>query len=154
VEAIAPFTRSFDRGKRDGSNRKSPGVLRGSTKEAECSARSLPRGSLRFLPFNVQNGKGVPSVGANASRLSCNSRSWTMGSVQRFIVPDPTNSNNVYVVAAEDPTNNTQGCGIDDSSIHASRSTDNGNGWSRPTSQPVDMRAGHDGLFAIVKSWA
>lgn len=67
-----------------------------------------------------------------AARRLNRSVSWTQGSAQPWVLPDPLNPRNVYVVAADDPTNGSQGAGFDDASVFIVRSTDQGLKWSAP----------------------
>jgi hypothetical protein len=80
------------------------------------------------ITFNVQT---VP-----AGRALNGNISWTQGSAQPWVLPDPSNPNNVYVVAADDPTNANQGNGFDDMNVYIVRSTDQGVTWG--TSVQVD----------------
>jgi len=77
------------------------------------------------ITFNVQT--------APATRTLNGSVSWTQGSAQPWVLPDPINQNNVYVVAADDPTNANNGAGFDDMDIFIARSTDQGLTWGAPT---------------------
>jgi hypothetical protein len=77
------------------------------------------------ITFNVQT--------APATRTLNGSASWTQGSAQPWVLPDPMNPNNVYVVAADDPTNTNNGVGFDDMDVFIARSTDSGANWNAPT---------------------
>lgn len=77
------------------------------------------------ITFNVQT--------APATRTLNGSVSWTQGSAQPWVLPDPINQNNVYVVAADDPTNTNNGAGFDDMDIFIARSTDGGATFGAPT---------------------
>ena len=62
------------------------------------------------------------------------SKSLWAGSLQPFILPDPNRPGNVYVIAADDPTNNYCAGGNNDASdVVFARSTDYGNSWARST---------------------
>lgn len=74
------------------------------------------------ITFNVQT----------SARTLNQSASWTQGSAQAWVLPDPLNPNNVYVVANDDPTNNNQGAGFDDMDVFIIRSTNQGVNWSAP----------------------
>jgi hypothetical protein len=75
------------------------------------------------ITFNVQSDIG---------RALNGSVSWTQGSAQPWVLPDPINTDNVYVVAADDPTNRDHGAGFDDMDVFIVRSTDQGGNWSDP----------------------
>lgn len=100
---------------------------------------SYPQRSLAFgagnadITFNVQT----------ASRKLGGSVSWTQGSGQPWILPDPSNPSRVYVVANDDPTNGAQGGGGDDMDVFIARSTNFGVSWGAPT------RVNSDGGSAI-----
>lgn len=74
------------------------------------------------ITFNVQTG----------ARTLNSSVSWTQGSAQPWVLPDPGNPNNVYIVAADDPTNLNHGAGFDDMDIFIVRSTNQGLTWNAP----------------------
>jgi hypothetical protein len=52
-----------------------------------------------------------------------------LGSLQPFLLPDPTNPNRIAVVASDDPTNTDHGAGFDDTSVVIAISTDRGANW-------------------------
>src|SRR5207249_4273755 len=68
------------------------------------------------ITFNVQT----------AARRLNGSRSWTQGSAQPWVLPDPSNPNNVSVVANDDPTNTVHGGANDDMNVYLVRSTNQG----------------------------
>jgi len=74
------------------------------------------------ITFNVQN----------LTRTLNRSASWTQGSAQPWVLPDPIIQNNVYVVAADDPTNANHGAGFDDMNVFIVRSTNQGVNWNPP----------------------
>ena len=74
------------------------------------------------ITFNVQT----------AIRRLDGSVTWTQGSAQPWVLPDPVNPNNVYVVAADDPTNANHGGEFDDMDVFIVRSTDQGTTWGAP----------------------
>ncbi len=76
------------------------------------------------ITFNVQT--------AGNSRILPQSASWTQGAAQPWVLPDPFDPNNVYVVAGDDPTNLNHGAGFDDMDVFIARSTDQGLNWSAP----------------------
>jgi hypothetical protein len=76
------------------------------------------------ITFNVQT---VPEVRALNGSIS-----WTQGSAQPWVLPDPVNPNNVYVVAADDPTNTDHGDAFDNMDVFIVRSTDRGRTWGTP----------------------
>ena len=65
-------------------------------------------------------------------RLLNQNQSWTQGSAQPWVLPDPLNPNNVYVVAVDDPTNTAHGGTNDDVNVYVVRSTNSGGTWSAP----------------------
>ena len=75
------------------------------------------------LTFNVQT----------ATRTLPQSASWTQGSVQPWVLPDPDDSDVLYVVAADDPTDTSHGAGFDDADVFIVRSLDRGQTWSAPS---------------------
>jgi hypothetical protein len=89
---------------------------------------SYPQKTLAYTPgnaditFNVQN----------LIRTLNGSVSWTQGSAQPWVLPDPINLDNVYVVAADDPTNLSHGDGFDDMDVFIARSTNQGLNWDAP----------------------
>src|SRR5262249_33736575 len=74
------------------------------------------------ITFNVQD--------APATRTIPNSDFWTQGSVQPWVLADPSRPGNIYVVAADDATNGGTG---DVADVVFARSTDNGRTWTRST---------------------
>jgi len=76
------------------------------------------------ITFNVQT--------APATRTLNQSVSWTQGSAQPWVLPDPIRPLHVYVVAADDPTNMNHGAGFDDMNVFIVRSTDQGLMWNPP----------------------
>lgn len=59
-------------------------------------------------------------------------QSWTLGSQQAYILPDPTNANNVMIISSDDPTDDDHGAGFDDSAVFAVTTTNRGMSWSAP----------------------
>jgi hypothetical protein len=87
------------------------------------------------LTFNVQTSGGtIPGT-----------QFWTQGSVQPWVLPDPSRPGNVYVVTNDDP-NNIFGNG-DNGDIVFSRSTNNGASWTTST-----ISAGPGGSFQLFPS--
>jgi hypothetical protein len=87
------------------------------------------------ITFNIQ---GFP-------RMLNQNRSWTEGSDQAWVMPDPIAPNVVSVVAADDPTNSAHGGTNDDLAIYIVRSTDSGATWSAPVQ--VDSGPGSSHQF-------
>ncbi len=87
---------------------------------------------------NVQDGSGDEIPG---------SQSWLQGSVQPWILPDPSSPDNVYVIANDDP-NNTHANG-DDADVVIARSSDFGVSF---TTDRVDHGPGQS--FAIMPTAA
>ena len=86
---------------------------------------SFPQRTLAFGPgqsdvtFNFQS----------ATRTIPGTQFTTLGSDQQWVLPDPVRPGNVYVVAADDPTN---GAGDPYGRVVFAQSTDNGATWSLP----------------------
>lgn len=80
-----------------------------------------------------------------ATRLLNQNQSWTQGSAQPWVLPDPLNTNNVYVVAVDDPTNTAHGGTNDDMNVYIVRSTNQGATWSAPIR--VDQGPGTNHAF-------
>jgi Big-like domain-containing protein len=98
------------------------------------------------------------AFGAGQATISCNvqdasgdeipgSQSWLQGASQPWILPDPSNADNVYVVANDDP-NNAHGNG-DDADVVIARSSDFGVSF---TTDRVDHGPGQS--FAIMPTAA
>src|SRR5262249_4214021 len=66
------------------------------------------------------------------ARVLNQNQSWTQGSAQPWVLPDPFHPSNVYVVAADDPTNTAHGGANDDMNVYIVRSTNSGGTWSAP----------------------
>jgi Ca2+-binding RTX toxin-like protein len=81
----------------------------------------FPPGSAN-LTFNVQG--SPPNLDRN--------RSWTQGSHQPYILPDPTNGSRVLIIASDDPTDAVNGPGVDDAAVFSVTTTDRGVNWSAP----------------------
>jgi hypothetical protein len=77
------------------------------------------------ITYNVQTAPAVRTLNGSVS--------WTQGSAQPWVLPDPINQNNVYVVANDDPTNTNHGAGFDDMDVFIARSTDGGATFGAPT---------------------
>ncbi|MEK9137278.1 MAG: hypothetical protein AAB393_09150, partial [Bacteroidota bacterium] len=58
-------------------------------------------------------------------------------------MPDQTDSNNVYLVVADDPTNASHGGAFNDMDVFISRSTDQGVNWGAPTRLDQGPGASH-----------
>lgn len=106
------------------------------------------------ITFNVQT--------APATRTLNGSASWAQGSAQAWVLPDPINPNNVYVIAADDPTNTQHGVGFDDANVYLVRSTNQGVAWGAPvqmnggpvgTTQFFPTAAIADGSQCLVVTW-
>jgi hypothetical protein len=70
------------------------------------------------------------------------SDSFTAGSAQPWVLPDPRFPSQVYVVAADDPTNTDHGGTNDDMDIFAVASNDRGVTWDK-TTEPAPIRVSH-----------
>jgi hypothetical protein len=91
---------------------------------------TYPQKTLAYTPGNADITFNVQTV--PEGRVVNGSISWTQGSAQPWVLPDPVIPNNVYVVAADDPTNTNQGDGFDDMDVFLVRSTDHGQTWGAP----------------------
>jgi hypothetical protein len=89
---------------------------------------SYPQKTLAYTPGNADLTFNIQTF----PRTLNQSRSWTQGSDQAWVLPDPINPNVVAVVAADDPTNTADGGANDDTAVYIVRSSDNGLNWSAP----------------------
>jgi hypothetical protein len=89
---------------------------------------SYPQMSTAYSPGAAD----VTSNRAFRSRRLYKNISLTGGSRQPWVLPDPMNSNNVYVVSSDDPTNLDHGAGFDDMAVYIVRSLNQGLSWSAP----------------------
>ncbi len=92
-------------------------------------------GGLSYLSKTIAFGSGKADITFNvqvAPRSLHKSASWTQGSAQPWVLPDPLNPEHVYVVAADDPTDSNHGAGFDDMDIFIARSTSKGLSWDAP----------------------
>lgn len=87
------------------------------------------------ITFNTQF--GVRTLNRN--------RSWTQGAAQPWVLPDPLNASNVYVIAGDDPTNTAHGGTNDDLNVYIVRSTNSGSTWSSPAR--IDRAPGNNHSF-------
>ena len=85
------------------------------------------------ITFNIQ---GFP-------RMLNQSRTWTQGSDQAWLLPDPIAPGVVSVVAADDPTNSADGGANDDLAVYIVRSSDSGLNWSAPLQVDVGPGSSH-----------
>ena len=90
---------------------------------------TFPQKTAAYTPGNADITFNVQTSG----RTLNGSASWTQGSAQPWVLPDPTNPSNVYVVAADDPTDSNHGVGFDDMNIFIVRSANQGQSWDAPT---------------------
>jgi Ca2+-binding RTX toxin-like protein len=86
--------------------------------------------AFRTKPF----GPGSANITFNegATRRLNRNVSWTPGSGQPWLLPDPTDANRIAVVFSDDPTNATDGAGSDDMDVKIARSTNRGQTWTTP----------------------
>jgi hypothetical protein len=92
-------------------------------------------GGASFPQKELAYGPGDADITFNeqgSSRTLDGSVSWTQGSAQAWVLADPLAPDQVYVVAADDPTNLDHGAGFDDMSVYIVRSLDRGLTWSTP----------------------
>jgi Ca2+-binding RTX toxin-like protein len=75
-------------------------------------------------------------------------QSWTLGSRQPFILPDPTNATRVLVVANDDPTDANNGAGFDDAGVFMVTSNNRGATWTAPGQIDADPATSHQ-LFPM-----
>jgi Ca2+-binding RTX toxin-like protein len=91
------------------------------------------------FPFKVKPfGAGSANITFNegTTRRLNHSFSWTPGSGQPWLLPDPTDSNRIAVVFSDDPTNTADGGSSDDMDVRISRSTNRGVNWTAPVNVP------------------
>jgi len=93
-------------------------------------------GGVSYPQKNTAYGPGFADLTFNvqfaSSRVLPNNRSWMQGAAQAWVLPNPLNANEVFVVAGDDPTNTNHGAGFDDTAVYIVRSTDQGVNWSPP----------------------
>lgn len=89
---------------------------------------SYPQKTLAYTPGNADITFNVQT----AIRTLNGSVSWTQGAAQPWVLPEPNDLNNVYVVAGDDPTNLSHGGLFDDMDIFIARSTNQGQAWEAP----------------------
>jgi hypothetical protein len=89
---------------------------------------TYPQKNTAFTPGNADITFNVQT----SARTLNQSASWTQGSAQPWVLPDPVLQDNVYVIAADDPTNLAHGGANDDMDVFIVRSTDRGVNWSAP----------------------
>jgi hypothetical protein len=103
-------------------------------------------GGVSYPQMSVAYAPGAADVTQNIqsrSRRLYRNVSYTSGSSQPWVLPDPVNTNNVYVVAADDPTNLNHGAGFDDMAVFIVRSLDHGLTWSAPAQIDSDPGTSH-----------
>jgi hypothetical protein len=103
-------------------------------------------GGVSYPQISIPYAPGAADVTVNLDNLSrrlYKSESLTGGSRQPWVLPDPRNTNNVYVVAADDPTNLNHGAGFDDLAVFIVRSLDHGLTWSAPSQIDSGPGASH-----------
>jgi hypothetical protein len=102
-------------------------------------------GGVSYPQMSIAYAPGAADVTANTipSRRLDRNVSLTAGSFQPWVLPDPVNTNNVYVVAADDPTNLDHGAGFDDMGVFIVRSLDHGLTWSAPAQIDSGPGASH-----------
>jgi hypothetical protein len=92
-------------------------------------------GGLTYPQKNDAFGPGNADITFNvqtAGRTLPRSVSWTQGAAQAWVLPNPLNVNEVFVVAGDDPTNTNHGTGFDDTAIYIVRSRNQGLNWTAP----------------------
>jgi hypothetical protein len=103
-------------------------------------------GGVSYPQMSIAYAPGAADVTLNIqaeSRRLYRNVSFTGGSLQPWVLPDPVNTNNVYVVAADDPTNLNHGAGFDDMAVFIVRSLDHGLTWSAPAQIDSDPGTSH-----------
>jgi hypothetical protein len=76
--------------------------------------------------------------------------SWTIGAAQAWVLPDVARPDRVYVVAADDPSDELHGAGFDDMDVYLVRSSDRGTTWSAP----LRVDAGPEGSLQLFPTGA
>jgi hypothetical protein len=115
---------------------------------------SFPQKSMAYAPGAAD----VTSNRQNRPRRLYKNASLIGGSRQPWVLPDPINTNNVYVVSADDPTNLDHGVGFDNLAVYIVRSLNQGLSWSAPvqidagpgTSHQIHPTAAIDDLTGCV----
>jgi hypothetical protein len=119
-------------------------------------------GGVSYPQMSVAYAPGAADVTSNnqwfKSRRLYKSVSLIGGSRQPWVLPDPVNINNVYVVSSDDPTNLDHGAGFDDLAVYIVRSLNQGLSWSAPaqidsgpgTSHQIHPTAAIDDLTGCV----
>jgi hypothetical protein len=102
---------------------------------------SYPQVSIAYAPGAAD--VTLNNQASTDSRRLYRNASFTGGSLQPWVLPDPRNTNNVYVVAADDPTNLNHGAGFDDMAVFIVRSLDHGLTWSAPAQIDSDPGTSH-----------
>ena len=86
----------------------------------------------KTVAYTAGNASITSNLQSDAGRALDQSQSWTQGSAQAWVLPDPVTPGNVYVVAADDPTNTADGGANDDMAVFIVRSTNSGVSWGAP----------------------
>ena len=89
---------------------------------------SYPQKTLAYTPGNADITFNIQTLPRELNQ----NQSWTQGSGQAWVVPDPSNSNVISVVASDDPTNTAHGGANDDLAVYIVRSIDSGLNWGAP----------------------
>jgi len=116
------------------SYRSVPGFISDGTTAQIFVARSTdggltyPQKTLAYTPGNGDITYNIQSLPRTLNK----NRTWTHGSGQAWLLPDPAAANVVFVVASDDPTNTAHGGANDDAAIYITRSFDSGATWSAP----------------------
>ena len=94
---------------------------------------SYPQKNTAFGPGNADITFNVQTAGT--ARTLPQSASWMQGAAQAWVLPNPLNANEVFVVAGDDPTNTNNGAGFDDTAVFIVRSLNQGVNWSTTPAQ-------------------
>jgi hypothetical protein len=103
-------------------------------------------GGVSYPQMSIAYAPGAADVTYNIqaqSRRLYRSVFVTGASDNPWVLPDPVNTNNVYVVAADDPTDLNHGAGFDDMAVFIVRSLNRGLTWSAPAQIDSDPGTAH-----------
>jgi hypothetical protein len=102
-------------------------------------------GGVSYPQMSIAYAPGAADVTKNwqTKRRLYRNVSYMEGSRMPWVLPDPVNPNNVYVVAADDPTNLNHGAGFDDMAVFIVRSLNRGLTWSAPAQIDSDPGTSH-----------
>ncbi len=99
----------------------------------QVMVRRSTDGGNNYLPPTTAFTAGNADITFNFSDRRLNKTiTWTQPSAQAWVLPDAARPGNIYVVAADDPTDISHGPDFDDMNVYIARSTDFGQHWDAP----------------------